>query len=441
MQSIVEFKEEKPRFFSDFGGLRIKESGLRLGDKITIKPFNGARQEVLLSRLSYRFKRGSEYAFFGEDCEIQIPIISKVFTEYKLILCSKDPEISVDENARYLLRATGLNPFKLNGNYTFEAFLEYGDKVELEYTRLEINQPTPTEHSAELPLDKNLIQSNLSVLIVGETGTGKSRLANNIHENSLRQGPFVQINISSYSESLLESELFGHVKGAFTGAVTSKKGAFAEAHRGTLFIDEIDSLPMGIQTKLLLFLDNKKIRPVGGLSDQQLDVRLIFSSGKDLKELVRQDKMRRDFYYRLTTGGRIHLKPLRLDTKKITLLLKHFEKEKGVHIVPGLKKFYRKYQWPGNIRQLLGHLEQKHILSGGDKISYSSVDEELSQNLLEEQVLSNIDDIKSLEQMKKLYVNRIYERIGRNIKKTSKVLGVSPNTVRSLVKEVKTELL
>ncbi len=437
MQTVVDYKKESPRFFSDFGGLRIKESGLRLGDKITIKPFNGAKQEVSLSRLSYRFKRGREYGFFSETCEIQIPIISKVFTEYKLVLCSEEPDVEMDEKARYLLRATGLNPFKLNGNYTFEAFLEYGDKVELEYTRLEINRSScVTGTSSDIPLNENLIQSNLSVLIEGETGTGKSRLAKNIHEKSLRQGPFVQINISSFSESLLESELFGHVKGAFTGAVCSKKGAFAEANRGTLFIDEIDSLPLGIQTKLLLFLDNKKIRPVGGLSDQQLDVRLVFSSGKDLKELVRLEKMRKDFYYRLTTGGRVQLKPLRIDSKKITALLKQFEVEKGVHIVPGLKKFYRKYQWPGNIRQLLGHLEQKHILSGGDKISFSTVDEELSQNLLEEQVLNNLDEIKTLEQMKKLYVNRIYERIGRNIKKTSKVLGVSPNTIRSMVREV-----
>ena len=145
--------------------------------------------------------------------------------------------------------------------------------------------------------------------------------------------------------------------------------------------------------------------------------------------------MRKDFYYRLTTGGRLHLDPLRKDTKKITRLMKEFENINGVHIVPDLKKFYRKYSWPGNVRQLLGHLEQKHVLAGGGKLIYCSLDDELSQNLLEDEVLKSYQDVKTLDEMKKVYIFKMYEKIGCSIKRTARALGVSPNTVRTVIKE------
>ncbi len=422
------------RYISDFGSLRLHKSGLRLGDKIAISPFNGPKQEVTLTRLSYRLRRGESYKYSGEKSEILIPFVSKLFTEYQLRLCSKDSETSVDESGRYLLKSIGINPFKLNGNYTFEAFLEYGDIVELEYSRLEIKKKHSAKESSVLPLNKKIIESELSVLIEGETGTGKSRLARNLHDSSLKNGPFVHINISSYASTLIESELFGHIKGAFTGAVNNKMGAFAEANRGTLFIDEIDSLPLGIQTKLLLFLDNKKIRPVGAERDQQLDVRLIFSSGKELKNLVKEGKMRSDFYYRLITGGRIKMPSLRKNKKLVTQLLKEFEIDEGLYITPQLKDFYRSHSWPGNIRQLLGHLKQKQVLSGGEKIDHCSLDDELSLNVIEEEVLEMDSEVRKLEEVKSLYVMKIYNRFGNNIKRSAKLLGVSPNTVRSVVR-------
>lgn len=422
------------RYLSDFGSLRLKESGLRLGDKIVISPFNGQKQEVALTRLSYRLLRGDFFKYSGEKSEIQIPFVTKLFTEYQLLICSKNSETPLDESGRYLLKAIGINPFKLNGNYTFEAFLEYGDIVELEYSRLEIKRKSSKKQVTELPLDKKIIESDLSVLIEGETGTGKSRLARNLHDASFKNGPFVHINISSYASTLIESELFGHIKGAFTGAVNNKMGAFAEANRGTLFIDEIDSLPLGIQTKLLLFLDNKKIRPVGAERDQQLNVRLLFSSGKPLKNLVKEGKMRSDFYYRLITGGRIKMPSLRKNTRLVTQLLNEFESDQGLYITPGLKDFYRSYSWPGNIRQLLGHLKQKQVLSGGGKIDHCQLDDELSLNIIEEEALDIDLEVKRLEEIKSLYVMKIYNRFGNNIKRSAKLLGVSPNTVRSVVR-------
>lgn len=424
----------QPRYFSDFGGLRIKESGLRLGDEIVIRPFNGNRQKIVLNKTSYKIRRGEKLTYEVEKSEIKIPLTSNVFTEYELILCPKDPKREIDERGRFLLRATGLNPFKLNGNYSFESFLEYGDIVELEYTRLEVSRPITAEKGRSLPLPQRLIESELSVLIEGETGTGKSTLAKEIHESSGRMGAFVQINISSYSSTLLESELFGHIKGAFTGAINSKRGAFAEAHKGTLFIDEIDSLPKSIQTKLLLFLDHKKVRPVGSEVDQQLDVRLIFSSGQSLQNLVDLDSMRKDFYYRLSSGGHIFLSPLRNSRDKITDILNDFEKEKGVFVVPELKRFYNQFSWPGNIRQLVGHLNQKVVLTGGEKLSFCDLDERLSRLEIETEMNCMETEFKTLDEIKTLYVLKTFEKLERNVKKTARVLKISPNTVRNLVR-------
>ena len=145
--------------------------------------------------------------------------------------------------------------------------------------------------------------------------------------------------------------------------------------------------------------------------------------------------MRKDFFYRLTTGGKTRLDPLRKNKKKITELLHEFESEHGVYITPTLKKYYRSFSWPGNIRQLLGHLRQKLVLSGGAKIDYCSIDDELKFNIIEEEVFDELGEIKPLDEIKKVYVYKVYERLGKNIKKTSRLLCMSPNTVRSIIRE------
>ena len=157
-------KQVEERHFSDFGGLRIKESGFRLGDTVVVRPFNGSKQEILLNRISYRFKKGDFYQYLGSKCEIRIPLVSQLFTEYELSLCSEIPGEDLGEGARYVLKSIGVNPFKLNGNYTFEAFLEYGDIVELEYTRLEIKAKKKSKTPSPLRLNSKIVESDLSVL-------------------------------------------------------------------------------------------------------------------------------------------------------------------------------------------------------------------------------------------------------------------------------------
>ena len=147
-------------------------------------------------------------------------------------------------------------------------------------------------------MKQNYLNSSMPILLIGETGTGKTTIAKKIHDESGVGGNFVHLNLSSFSQSLIESEIFGHRKGAFTGAISDKKGAILEANKGTLFLDEIDSIDISLQTKLLTFLDNGEFRAVGGGSNTS-DVRMIYSSGKNIKDLVASGEMRLDFYFRL----------------------------------------------------------------------------------------------------------------------------------------------
>ena len=193
------------------------------------------------------------------------------------------------------------------------------------------------------PILKNhkLIRSDLNILIQGETGTGKTRLARRIHDESGSSGDFVHINLSSFSPSLIESELFGYQKGSFTGAIKNKVGALASANFGTLFIDEIDSLPFALQTKLLLFLDDQKFSPVGSRQVLSANTRIIFASGRSLIDLVKRGSMREDFYFRIISGHEIRMRPLRDCPELIDRLINHFSIKNNVSLTIKLKEFYK----------------------------------------------------------------------------------------------------
>ena len=269
----------------------------------------------------------------------------------------------------------------------------------------------------------------------GETGTGKSELARKIHRESGRGGNFVQINLSSFSEGLIESELFGHVKGAFTGAVSPKRGAIIEANRGTLFLDEIDSLPISIQTKLLLFLDSKKIRAVGSHTEEKVDARLIFASGRNLRELTGERMMRRDFYYRISSGVTLTLKPLRNDKEKIKDICDHFFQKEGLSIPGKLMEFYLGYHWPGNIRQLLGHLNKKKVMCHKYKWDFDHLDEELIGDALS--LIQEHKQFCTIEELKQSYAYKVYLSFDRSVKDAAKMLNITPNTLRALLKKRK----
>ncbi len=409
----------------------LEVNGARLGDRIVVRPMQGRKREILLNRRELEIKSSFKMGTVYENNCLFIPKGEEDFS-FSLYLCEKEGKLGQDSFSRYLLKSNTNIPFKINGTLSFEAFIERGDIIDFSYNRITVIKNTFQEALAQLE-NPRIVDSGLDILIEGETGTGKSRLAKEISQKSNLNGNFVHINLSAFSMGLIESELFGHVKGAFTGAINGKRGAFLEATGGTLFLDEIDSLPWEIQTKLLLFLDNKEIRAVGGGSSEKIKVRMIFATGQNLKKLVSEGKVRKDFYYRITSGIKISLNPLRRDTDLLIKICDDFSLNRNIFISPKLIEFYKKLNWPGNIRQLLGHLEKKAALIKGNKMEFNHLDEEL---LEEESGVFNPElGFLPLDDLKFQYVYKVFHYFDGNFTKCSKVLGISANTVKVLVNQ------
>lgn len=225
---------------------------------------------------------------------------------------------------------------------------------------------------------------NTSVLITGESGTGKELIARGIHKNSNRATkPLVAINCGAIPENLLESELFGHLKGAFTDACTSKKGLFEEAQEGTIFLDEIAELPMNLQVKLLRVLQEGEMRKIGDTRQIKLDVRIIAATAKDLVEQVRKDRFREDLFYRLNVIN-ISIPPLRERRDDIPLLIKHFiERYNEKHLLrvkgisPAALQVLLENDWPGNVRELENVIERAVVLTEEHKIQLTAIPVEI----------------------------------------------------------------
>lgn len=222
---------------------------------------------------------------------------------------------------------------------------------------------------------KKIANTPTNVLLLGETGTGKELFARAIHEASYRKKkPFVAINCASLPENLLESELFGFVKGAFTGATIDKKGLLEIADGGTVFLDEIGDLPLSLQAKLLRVLEDREIRPLGSVTSKKVDLRFISATNKDLMEEIRVGKFREDLYFRLNVIT-LRIPPLRERGKDIEILAHHFMRKFSLKIGKNIKKFdplalqllYR-HSWPGNIRELQNVIEQAVVFSEGETI-------------------------------------------------------------------------
>lgn len=225
-------------------------------------------------------------------------------------------------------------------------------------------------------LTRKVAASNCSVLLLGETGTGKELIANAIHRLSPRSSaPFVKVNCGALSESLLESELFGHVRGAFTGAISNRTGRFEAAHTGTIFLDEINSTTLHLQVKLLRVLQEREFERVGDTTTIRVDTRVIAASNCDLMELVQQGKFREDLYWRLNVVA-IYLPPLRARREDIPPLVTHFLNVYNelndtfvVHIQPQAMEALQNYHWPGNVRELQNYIERAVVLAEGDELT------------------------------------------------------------------------
>jgi transcriptional regulator with PAS, ATPase and Fis domain len=297
----------------------------------------------------------------------------------------------------------------------------------------------------ESPALESLIRSarvvaatDVTVLIKGETGTGKEVLARAIQQDSPRANkPFITLNCAALPESLVESEIFGHKKGAFTGAVSDKQGLFSAANGGTLFLDEINSLPINVQSKLLRFLENGESMPIGGTTPDILDIRIIAATNADLNSLVSAGEFRRDLYFRLNVVP-LELPPLQQRTEDIEQLAQHFFTAFATaHSldVPSLHKqtakILHQYKWPGNIRELRNLCERLCILLPGQVIEAKHLPKEFS---LSNQTASCDDFILpaaglQLDELESNMINQALERTKGNRSKSARLLGISRDTL------------
>ncbi len=282
-------------------------------------------------------------------------------------------------------------------------------------------------------LVRKVADSDAAVLITGESGTGKELVARAIHSlSSRRSGPFVAINCAAIPKDLLESELFGHVKGAFTGAVRDKAGRFELAEGGTLFLDEVGELPVELQPKLLRALQEKEIEPVGGTTTRKLDVRVVAATNADLEEALSGGSFREDLYYRLAVIP-IHLPPLRERGEDIPILVRHFAAKLGapqVVFASDALESLQRHSWPGNVRELENAVERLLIMRNSDRISLEDLTGRISGGAREKGRVVNLPpEGYSLEQLEREVVLQALDRCSWNQTAAARFLRIPRHTL------------
>lgn len=280
-----------------------------------------------------------------------------------------------------------------------------------------------------------------TVLITGESGTGKELIAEAIHVNSPRRdGPFIVINMAAVPENLLESELFGHIAGAFTGSTGTRIGKFEAADGGTLFIDEIGDLALECQAKLLRVLENHCVTPVGSNEDRSPSVRVIAATNRNLEKMIQRGEFREELYYRFNVVA-IHLPPLRERPEDIEHLVEHFLGELSAtyhrprpELDRKLIDFLRSYDWPGNIRQLRNCVESMFVLADSPTLTTNDLPPMLSRNTRYDRVHIDIPRGLTLEDVERAVVLQTLDRYRGNRTRAAKALGISVRTLQRRLK-------
>jgi DNA-binding NtrC family response regulator len=292
--------------------------------------------------------------------------------------------------------------------------------------------------------------SRSTVLIQGESGTGKELIAKAIHANSPRKnGPFVPVNTGSMPADLLESTLFGHVKGAFTSAVASKKGLFEVANKGTIFLDEIGSMSLETQAKILRVLQDRKFMHLGGVQEIQVDVRVIAATNVDLKQLVKEGKFREDLFYRLNVIA-IDLPPLRNRTEDIPLLVQHFLQrfceENGkplFNVSNDCMRTLMDYHWPGNVRELENTMERAVVLASGNTIHAELLTDQIAGRAPIADLLENRNDaslFEIVEECERRIIINMLEKVNWNQTEAAERFRIPLSTLNQKIKRLNIEI-
>jgi two-component system response regulator HydG len=281
-------------------------------------------------------------------------------------------------------------------------------------------------------------ESESTVLVSGESGTGKELVARALHRRSKRSaGPFVAINCAAMPEQLLESELFGHTKGAFTDARSARPGLFVQAKGGTIFLDEIGDMPVGLQPKLLRALQERTVRPVGGDTETPIDVRVVAASNRDLETAIEERKFREDLYYRINVIH-VELPPLRARGADVLLLATHYlqhfaaQSQKEVRSLDAeAAEKLSAYAWPGNVRELANCMERAVALTRNESIGIGDLPEKIRSYRTSHVLVAATDpsELVPMEEVEKRYILRVLEAVGGNKTLAAQVLGLDRKTL------------
>ncbi len=295
---------------------------------------------------------------------------------------------------------------------------------------------SPAMDQLRAMIDK-VARADANVLVTGESGVGKEVVARAIHYRGPRTGsPFVAVNCGALVENLLESELFGHVRGAFTGADRPKRGLFVAAHEGTLFLDEVGELPLQLQPKLLRALQDGEVKPVGGLEPVRVDARVVAATNRDLAEGVREGSFREDLYYRLNVIA-IPVPPLRERREDIPLLVAHFidriaERTAGprLEVTPDALEFLQSQPWPGNVRELENAVERAWVLASGNELTRSDFEHGAPAPIgTSGGDPASAEDMVSLAVLERIHIERVLAACEGQKTKAAAILGINRTTL------------
>ena len=374
--------------------------------------------------------------------------------ESQVIILNNDPFIS-RRHARieaypgkggYVLKdMSSRNGTFLNGSKVYQALLKENDRIQIGKTEFIFSskrfrydwklfhQSLNLKWNQQLEKLPSIAQSDFPVLILGPSGTGKENIAHIVHSHSKRRmGPYVSINCSALTETLAESEFFGHKKGSFTGAEAHRKGAFMAAHGGTLFLDEIGDLPLTLQPKLLRAIEYQEIKPVGCDQTTKVDVRIVAATHQDLKQKVADKTFREDLYFRLKVLE-VYPPALRDRMEDFERLLDFFSAQMGIPFSKNAKKQLQKYSWPGNIRELKHVVVRAKALFPNHEIQPEHIDEILHSKYQPSPRPSHTsqtpDSSPILKQMEKAYLIRVLKESKGNQKKAASMLHIPRSTL------------
>jgi DNA-binding NtrC family response regulator len=287
-------------------------------------------------------------------------------------------------------------------------------------------------------LIERVADSEANVMITGESGTGKELVAHALHTRSLRRnGPFVAVNCAAVPETLLESELFGHSRGAFTDARQARTGLFVQGNGGTLFLDEVAEMPLGVQPKLLRALQERRVRPVGGNTELPFDARLVTATNRDLEQDVAHKHMREDLFYRINVV-RIDVPPLRDRGSDVLLLAQYFIERAAqrsgkqvVGLVSGVAEKLLSYNWPGNVRELENCIERAVALTRFDQLTVEDLPEKVRGYQSTHVVVASDDpnELLPMHEVERRYIQSVLERVRGNKTQAAKLLGFDRRTL------------